>query len=188
MEIKSLELTIDDILSIHRQWITKLYIHDNKTKAEIAGMLYERHLFFTHSQIHDCLINWEVIPSTSVDTNSSSSALYNTSDVWEVIPPPCPVSASDATTDPPIHDLYTKSPRPSVPTTKVPKRGSIDRSQDPLKVICRHRPPSHKVETILDFVPKKSSPLEAYTSTEQVRERFAIGLWGIFEMDDSWDG
>jgi hypothetical protein len=37
-------------------------------------------------------------------------------------------------------------------------------------------------------VPKKSSPLETYTSTEQVRERFAMGLWDIFEMDDSWDG
>ncbi|KAH9205724.1 hypothetical protein DL95DRAFT_397415, partial [Leptodontidium sp. 2 PMI_412] len=55
MEIQSFKITIEDILSIHRQWITKLYIHDNKTEAEIAGILYERHLFVTHSQIHDCL-------------------------------------------------------------------------------------------------------------------------------------
>jgi hypothetical protein len=44
MEIRSLELTIEDILLIHRQWITKLYAEDNKTEAEIVGMLHRRRL------------------------------------------------------------------------------------------------------------------------------------------------
>jgi hypothetical protein len=44
MEIRSLELTIEDILLIHRQWMTKLYAEDNKTEAEILGMLHRRRL------------------------------------------------------------------------------------------------------------------------------------------------
>ncbi|PVH71210.1 hypothetical protein DL98DRAFT_435612 [Cadophora sp. DSE1049] len=51
MEIQSFKITIEDILSIHRQWITKLYIHDNKTEAEIAGILSEGHLFVTYTTI-----------------------------------------------------------------------------------------------------------------------------------------
>jgi hypothetical protein len=44
MEIQSLKLTIGDILLIHQQWITKLYAEDNRTEAEIVGMLHRRRL------------------------------------------------------------------------------------------------------------------------------------------------
>jgi hypothetical protein len=50
MEIQSFEFRIED-LSIRRPWITKLYIQDNKTEAEIAGMLYEPHFFATYVTI-----------------------------------------------------------------------------------------------------------------------------------------
>ena len=48
MEIQRLELTIDDIFSMNRHLITKLFIEDNKTEAEIVGMLHERRLFVSY--------------------------------------------------------------------------------------------------------------------------------------------
>ncbi|KAH9203405.1 hypothetical protein DL95DRAFT_152634 [Leptodontidium sp. 2 PMI_412] len=148
--MQSSNLTIGDILCIHRQWITKLYAEDNRTEAEIVRILHNRRLPATLSQIHDCLIDWEVIPSTPADTIISS---------------PAP-SRTYATADRLTRDLYTKRPLPSVPAPNSSKRKHIYNSNDSLKVTCRHRPQPPKVETIFDSVPEKSSPQEAYTSTE----------------------
>lgn len=38
-----LELTIEDILNVHRRYITKLYVDDRNTDAEIVDLLYGRH-------------------------------------------------------------------------------------------------------------------------------------------------
>ncbi|KAH6661866.1 hypothetical protein B0J14DRAFT_313206 [Halenospora varia] len=158
MEVQSFDVTIRDILFIHRQWITKLYAEDNKTEAEIVGMLHNRRLPATLSQVHDCLVDWEVIPSTSADTIISS---------------PAP-SRTYATADLHTLDLYAKRPLPSLPT-KSSKRKTIDRSKDPLKVTCCHGLQSPKVETISDVVPERPSPLEACISDEQGHERLLLG-------------
>jgi hypothetical protein len=47
MEIQSFELKIEDVLLIHRQWITKLYAEDCKTETEIVSMLHRRRLLAT---------------------------------------------------------------------------------------------------------------------------------------------
>ena len=47
LEVESIEYTIDDILCIHRAWITKLYAEDNKSEVEIVELLYERRLVVT---------------------------------------------------------------------------------------------------------------------------------------------
>lgn len=47
MEIESLELTAQDILQLHRGWITKLSVDDNKSEVEIIELLYERRLLIT---------------------------------------------------------------------------------------------------------------------------------------------
>lgn len=44
LEIQNVELSLDDILSLHRHWITKLYVEERKTEEEIVGALYERRL------------------------------------------------------------------------------------------------------------------------------------------------
>jgi hypothetical protein len=44
MDIQNVELTVEDILSIHRYWVTKLYVEDHKTDAEIVTLLHERRL------------------------------------------------------------------------------------------------------------------------------------------------
>lgn len=48
MDIPGVELKIEEVLSIHRQWITKLYIEDSKTEAEIVDLLYEHRFFITY--------------------------------------------------------------------------------------------------------------------------------------------
>jgi hypothetical protein len=47
MEFQSLEFTVEDILLMHRDWITKLYVEERKTEVEIVEQLYERHLVVT---------------------------------------------------------------------------------------------------------------------------------------------
>jgi hypothetical protein len=49
MEITSPALTIEDILSIHREWITKLLTEDEHTEAEILGILGKRNLFVKYT-------------------------------------------------------------------------------------------------------------------------------------------
>jgi hypothetical protein len=51
MEIQSPVLTVEDIVSIHREWITKLFIEDECTEAEIVGILGKRHLFVRYTTI-----------------------------------------------------------------------------------------------------------------------------------------
>jgi hypothetical protein len=47
MEVESLELTLEDVLRLHRGWITKLFVDDRKTDVEIVELLYECHLLVT---------------------------------------------------------------------------------------------------------------------------------------------
>jgi hypothetical protein len=42
MEIQPLELTVADILRLHRSWITMLLVEEKKTEMEIVELLYER--------------------------------------------------------------------------------------------------------------------------------------------------
>ena len=51
MERQSPALTVEDILSLHQEWITKLFIEDEHTEAEIVGILRERHLFVKYTTI-----------------------------------------------------------------------------------------------------------------------------------------
>ena len=47
MEGESFDLTIEDVLGLHRGWITKLFVDDLKTEVEIVELLYERRLLIT---------------------------------------------------------------------------------------------------------------------------------------------
>jgi uncharacterized protein YutE (UPF0331/DUF86 family) len=48
MEIQNLEWTIEDVLNMHRYWITKLYVEDKKTEEEIVDLLSERRIVVTY--------------------------------------------------------------------------------------------------------------------------------------------
>jgi hypothetical protein len=52
MEIQPPELTVAEMLRLHRAWITMLFVEQNKTEAEIVQMLYERNI----------IVSW-VLPS-----------------------------------------------------------------------------------------------------------------------------
>ena len=42
MAMEAYELNVDDVLSLHRSWITDLFVIDGKTEVEIVGLLYDR--------------------------------------------------------------------------------------------------------------------------------------------------
>jgi hypothetical protein len=43
-EVPALELTVEEVLQLHRQWIFKLLLKDKKTEAEIVALLHEHHI------------------------------------------------------------------------------------------------------------------------------------------------
>jgi hypothetical protein len=47
MELEASEFTIEEILCMHRGWITKLFVDDKKSEVEIVELLYERRLVVT---------------------------------------------------------------------------------------------------------------------------------------------
>jgi len=138
MELQSEELSIDDILSLHRHWITKLYVEDRKSEEEIVDALYERRLpvtcvpscpipFSTYtnispriSQIQRCLREWN-LRATSPSACSSSSASTSTSTTqssssdWEVLNRAPSPASSIHSLDPLNVESYSKRPLPELP-------------------------------------------------------------------------
>lgn len=47
MELETYEITLEDILTIHRDWITQLRVQDRKSEVEIVQVLQERGLLVT---------------------------------------------------------------------------------------------------------------------------------------------
>jgi hypothetical protein len=47
MEFQSLELTVEDLLNLHRYWITQLFVQDRKTEEEIVNLLNEGNIIVT---------------------------------------------------------------------------------------------------------------------------------------------
>lgn len=44
MEIQQIELSVEDILNMHKSWISKLFVEDNRSEVEIVQELQEHHL------------------------------------------------------------------------------------------------------------------------------------------------
>lgn len=104
MEVESLEFTLEDILHLHRGWITKVFLEERKTEVEIVELLYEHHLtvscdhssltpkhFTKHwhrlEQIRKCLREWDLL-STGPPPSSVNSELRL--DVHSVLSTPNP--------------------------------------------------------------------------------------------------
>ncbi|TVY71322.1 hypothetical protein LSUE1_G010139, partial [Lachnellula suecica] len=178
MEIQHVELTIEDVLSLHRHWISKLYVEDLKSEVEIVQLLYERRLPVAISQIQRCLRDWDLRPDTpssrsSTDTSTSTS-MSTASEEWELIRAPSPAS-STSSVEPQNVELYTKRPLPSLPQKSTLPRGK----RNMLKVTCHNRPVTpYEVEMTLGVLtaPKGPSPLQAYALDQQSHERVAVGL------------
>jgi hypothetical protein len=143
MDIRNVELTVEDILSIHRHWVTKLYVEDNKTEAEIVSLLHECRLPVTYglpraycsftclllysiSQIQSCLSEWGLIASASSSRRYSSASSLgsdSTEDDWDAIRCPSPASSTSSTssyysTSPENVELYSRRPLPSLPSSR----------------------------------------------------------------------
>ena len=43
-DTQPIELTVEELLRLHRNWITMLLIEQRKTEAEIVELLYERNI------------------------------------------------------------------------------------------------------------------------------------------------
>ncbi|KAK0115620.1 hypothetical protein ONS95_000111 [Cadophora gregata] len=194
MEIHTLELTEEDILSIHRYYITCLYLEDKKTDVEIVAHLYEQYkLQITLTQIRKCIEDWKLeLPVSLEPKPEEQKDLDSDSDgSWVVIPsttaPSVPTNKTYTPSDPKLMSLYTKRPLPSLPTSKSsPKMDSKSRvrkrqapNTDKVKGVCHHGGGSsdtHEVETTLTSVPNGPTQMELYVDDDQDYERVAQGL------------
>ncbi|CAG8980967.1 hypothetical protein HYALB_00012299 [Hymenoscyphus albidus] len=146
MDIRNVELSIEDILSIHRHWISKLYLDDHKSEMEIVDMLYERRLPVTVSQVRNCLSEWTLIslPPTLRRGSSSNSSTIDSEDDWEALRVPSPTSSTTSyySTTPKNIDLYSKRPLPS-----LPKAASISGTKSKLQRLPKLRHARSNVQT-----------------------------------------
>jgi len=47
MDLEQIEFTMEEVLTIHREWIAKLYVQERKTEAEITNLLSHQKLIVT---------------------------------------------------------------------------------------------------------------------------------------------
>ena len=55
MEIQQIELSVEDILNMHKSWISKLFVEDNRSEVEIVQELQEHHLTVSYGSLSNSL-------------------------------------------------------------------------------------------------------------------------------------
>jgi hypothetical protein len=58
MDLHSFELTLEDILYLHRGWIADLYVQHRKTEAEIVDLVHEFGLRVTYGFPFQICSSW----------------------------------------------------------------------------------------------------------------------------------
>lgn len=191
VDMAAMEFTIEDILQMHRGWITKLFINDRRSELEILELLYEQRLVVPLSQIHQCLLDWGLIspplPGNSNTTSDLSSQI--SSDDWEIIPSQS--SASIAREIFPMYtstdmlDQYTTRPLPSLPATASTSDASKMQNRrnqkslhvatdEKVRLSCKQDKDQNRLS--LNTTAQSPSQLEAFLEDEQSHERLAVGL------------
>ncbi|EPE24696.1 hypothetical protein GLAREA_08549 [Glarea lozoyensis ATCC 20868] len=209
---RNVELTVEDILSIHRHWVTKLYVQDHKTEEDIVSLLHEARLPVTMSQIQNCLSEWGVTSSTSLSRRCSLASSLDSESTdadWDAIRCPSPASSTSShySTSPEHVELYSRRPLPSLPSPRaVPTLSHSNPSRSDVHTIatpCNNSPSlltkvtshqtktrSYEVEKTLSIFSKGPSPLDLFASSMQSHECIAVGLRRIkieYPNDTSFD-
>ncbi|KAH6702926.1 hypothetical protein BKA61DRAFT_619778 [Leptodontidium sp. MPI-SDFR-AT-0119] len=196
MEIQTLEFTEEELLIMHRYFITSLYLEERKTEVEIVSLLWENYrLEVTVSQVTKCIRDWRLeLPTLS--ELQPEEPLTPLDEGWVMVPSmrssPVPTHMPYTPSDPNIMSLYSKRPLPSLPTSKPsPKMDTKSRvrkrkhpNTDKLRATCHHGAGpsnSHEVETTLSSMPDGPSQMELYVGDYQNHERIPLGL----EIDKS---
>ncbi|KAB8304859.1 hypothetical protein MFRU_020g00160 [Monilinia fructicola] len=61
MEVQSIEFTVEQLLDLHRYWITELFIVDKKSEEEIVNLLHIHQINVTPHTLHSYLSNWNLL-------------------------------------------------------------------------------------------------------------------------------
>ncbi|APA09875.1 hypothetical protein sscle_05g046450 [Sclerotinia sclerotiorum 1980 UF-70] len=65
METQTIEFTVEQLLDLHRYWITELFIMDKKSEEEIVNLLHHHKIDVTPSTLHSYLSNWNLLTPRS---------------------------------------------------------------------------------------------------------------------------
>ncbi|KAG4442914.1 hypothetical protein IFR05_001618 [Cadophora sp. M221] len=191
MEIQTLEFTEEDLLVMHRYFVTSLYLEERKTEVEIVNLLWENYkLPVTVSQVTKCIRDWRLeLPTLSEPQPEEPATPLD--DGWIMVSSvpssPVPTHISYTPGDPNVVALYSKRPLPSLPIAKPsPKMDTKSRvrkrqhpNTDKLRATCHHGAgpsESHEVETTLSSMPDGPSQIETYVDDDQSHERVPLGL------------
>ncbi|KAF7871578.1 hypothetical protein EAF04_003685 [Stromatinia cepivora] len=61
METQTIEFTVEQLLDLHRYWITELFIVDKKSEEEIVNLLHHHKIDVTTKTLHSYLSNWNLL-------------------------------------------------------------------------------------------------------------------------------
>lgn len=61
METQTIEFTVEQLLDLHRYWITELFIMDKKSEEEIVNLLHHHQINITSHTLHSYLSNWNLL-------------------------------------------------------------------------------------------------------------------------------
>ncbi|TGO59875.1 hypothetical protein BCON_0040g00180 [Botryotinia convoluta] len=65
METQTIEFTVEQLLDLHRYWITELFIMDKKSEEEIVNLLHHHQINVTSHTLHSYLSNWNLLTPRS---------------------------------------------------------------------------------------------------------------------------
>ncbi|RQM08366.1 hypothetical protein DH86_00002622 [Scytalidium sp. 3C] len=155
MPAEDIQFTLEQILNVHRPWITQLYVQECKTEQDIVSLLQERGFHITTAQIHRCLIQWALILPSATAIQSYRCCI--TGDGYH------------------IRNPHKKRPNPDLSYSQSSAFKEHKRPSDLLEAMCNHR---QECEALSDFrgVAQGSTQLEIYWSEYQRYQRIATGL------------
>jgi len=178
MEYNELELTLEEMLSIHRVWIISLYTDEHKSEREIVTILCDRGLPVTLSHIRKFFLDWDV-PQINNQMSSIEASIprsYSQPDDWELLPKPL---------SPPYEqyeDAYTftseevKAFYETLPLPALPDHSLTSKASYPPKSGSPEETPSSRLSSLGKLLPEVPSTLEMYQLDVQNHERRALDL------------
>ncbi|PQE20345.1 hypothetical protein CJF30_00001637 [Rutstroemia sp. NJR-2017a BBW] len=197
------QFTVEQLLELHRYWITELFITDGKTEEEIVEILHVHHIDITQNKLHSYLSNWNLLTSrTNTDLDDwilvpSADQLFSIQEdhSYEVdndIPYESVAYSESIRESYKRRSLAAKTNPATIPDShsshflipdSTSKKARAHKPSAPF-TFSLPSPAHHKSSSVqhLEDVPDRLSPLEVYESQPQNHERLAVELESTAEV------
>ncbi|ESZ98743.1 hypothetical protein SBOR_0849 [Sclerotinia borealis F-4128] len=179
MERPRIEYTVEQLINLHRYWITEQFYTDKRSEEEILKLLHLRDINVTLETLHSYLTNWGLYTPRPYDPedwiivpNADQLYSFQEKDDYSIV---------SATSSQLVPESHKQMPPPILSTAILPtstimlsKPTTICSSVNP-SLISISLPPQPVLKG-LDTIPNGLTPLEFYSLDLQDHERRAVDL------------